>query len=334
MVLATLGAAPLRAEPINIDAAAISQFHVRDPARRFGDLVFLGGLNLTARDRDFGGFSGVLASPDGTELLLVSDLGRWLTLSLDQGADGTPRGIAHAELTPRLTEAGETPPTKAEEDAEALARKGDQVLVSVESGRKLLAYPGPDPVGDIPTRLPLPAETRCLPGNGGLEAMAVAPPSSPVAGSLMLFAERACRKGAGLTGEGMLPFWRVTPNGSVVRGALVRDRDYRPTDAAFLPGGDLLLLERRYDGGIDIGMQVRRIGRDALAARAPLTGPVLMEADFAYEIDNMEGIAVSADGFGRPLMTLISDDNRSLLQRTLLLRFRLETPVPRPKPQM
>ena len=42
-----------------------------------------------------------------------------------------------------------------------------------------------------------------------------------------------------------------------------------------------------------------------------------------YQIDNMEGLAVRPGENGETLLTIVSDDNNSLLQRTLLLQFAL-----------
>jgi hypothetical protein len=50
-------------------------------------------------------------------------------------------------------------------------------------------------------------------------------------------------------------------------------------------------------------------------------GPPLIFADMAYQIDNMEGLAVHRAGDGATVLTLISDDNFSPLQRTVLLQF-------------
>ncbi|WP_018700987.1 esterase-like activity of phytase family protein [Amorphus coralli] len=322
--IAALAAPPALADPIRVESQFIRQFHVRDPARRIGDLTFLGGLVLTSRSRDFGGYSGLVASEDGARLTLVSDYGDWLTVVLDQQADGTPSGVRSADSLRRRATNGAPVDAKRDGDAEAVTRFGDGLLVSVESARQLLLYPGPDPTAATPKVLALPAETRCLPGNGNLEAIAVAPDASPVAGTIVLFAERGCADGPVATGSGALPVWLVAPDGTTRRVTLAKDGDFRPTDAAFLEGGDLLLLERRYNGGFDIGMRIRRLPREAFAGAGPLDGPVLVEADFAYEIDNMEGLALSRDSHGRTLITLVSDDNRSILQRTLILRFRLE----------
>jgi hypothetical protein len=39
------------------------------------------------------------------------------------------------------------------------------------------------------------------------------------------------------------------------------------------------------------------------------------------EIDNMEGLSIHPGADGERILTLISDDNFSFLQRTLLLQF-------------
>jgi hypothetical protein len=53
-------------------------------------------------------------------------------------------------------------------------------------------------------------------------------------------------------------------------------------------------------------------------------GPVIFEADGSHQIDNLEGLSVHRGAGGETVLTMISDDNFSLLQRTLLLEFTLE----------
>jgi hypothetical protein len=55
-------------------------------------------------------------------------------------------------------------------------------------------------------------------------------------------------------------------------------------------------------------------------------GPVIFEADFRYQIDNMEALSVHRSPSGALILTLLSDDNYSPLQRTLLLQFVLHQP--------
>jgi hypothetical protein len=49
----------------------------------------------------------------------------------------------------------------------------------------------------------------------------------------------------------------------------------------------------------------------------------LIFADMGFQIDNMEGLAVHRAATGELVLTLISDDNFSPIQRNLLLQFTL-----------
>jgi hypothetical protein len=53
-----------------------------------------------------------------------------------------------------------------------------------------------------------------------------------------------------------------------------------------------------------------------------LDGPVLIEADLGHEVDNMEGLAIHQEN-GQSILTIISDDNFSVWQRTIILEFAL-----------
>jgi len=66
-----------------------------------------------------------------------------------------------------------------------------------------------------------------------------------------------------------------------------------------------------------------------------IDGPVILFDDHLLQIDNLEGMSLRELPTGEVLITLVSDNNHSLLQRTLLLQFIWrETippePVPRP----
>jgi len=58
-----------------------------------------------------------------------------------------------------------------------------------------------------------------------------------------------------------------------------------------------------------------------LKADALVDGRPMIEADLGYQIDNMEGIAVHRAGNGETIVSLVSDDNFSIIQRNLLLQF-------------
>ncbi|MCV4593953.1 esterase-like activity of phytase family protein, partial [Escherichia coli] len=81
------------------------------------------------------------------------------------------------------------------------------------------------------------------------------------------------------------------------------------TDLAFLPSGDMLLLERRFSYFRGVASRLRRIPAAAIAPGATVDGPVVFSADAGHQIDNMEGLAVRRDASGATVLSMISDDN-------------------------
>ncbi|MEM7695570.1 MAG: esterase-like activity of phytase family protein [Pseudomonadota bacterium] len=299
-----------QAEPVSLDVKVLPRFSVNPMAE--GRLAYVGGLRLRG-PRRFGGVSGLLA--DKGRFVAATDTGHFITGAFVT-VDGRLTGVRDVAMTRRIGLDGRAITTKRAGDAEALARDDRGLLVLVEQGRALLRYrlDGALRPSGAPARVLGRAGLRPL-GNDGAEALATLP-----SGDVIVIAEgrRATRPSVAA----------LTLGGRRLR---VRQSDgFAITGADALPGGDLLLVERRYGGGLDVGARVRRIGRDTLK-RGTLDGPVLMRAGLSAEIDNMEAIAVDASG-ERPLITLASDDNHSFWQRTVFLQFVLDDPLPRPKP--
>ncbi len=90
-----------------------------------------------------------------------------------------------------------------------------------------------------------------------------------------------------------------------------------------LPSGELLILERKFSWFTGINIRIRSIPLKSIAPGALVDGPTLFNADLGHEVDNMEGIDAHVTPEGETVLTMISDDNFSLLQRTLLLQFTL-----------
>jgi hypothetical protein len=105
--------------------------------------------------------------------------------------------------------------------------------------------------------------------------------------------------------------------------AVRRTNNFDISDAVLLPTGDLLILERKFSWLAGVGIRIRRIPLAQLAPGAVIDGPSIFDADLGHEIDNMEGIDAHVTPEGDTVLTLISDDNFSMLQRTLLLQFTL-----------
>ena len=79
------------------------------------------------------------------------------------------------------------------------------------------------------------------------------------------------------------------------------------------------MLERSFSRLKGVGMRIRRMPLANVKPGATVDGPALIEADMGYQIDNMEGLSVHRAADGALVLTLISDDNFSFIQRTMLV---------------
>jgi hypothetical protein len=164
--------------------------------------------------------------------------------------------------------------------------------------------------------VPLPPAAKKLPFNKGLEALVWVPKGLPLAGTLIAISER------GLDSHGNLIAFLVggpAPGQFSVR----RTENFDVSDAVLLPSGDLLVLERKFSLFVGVGIRIRRIALKSIAPGALVDGPSIFNADLGREIDNMEGIDAHVTEAGDTVLTMVSDDNFSLIQRTLLLQFTL-----------
>lgn len=317
-VLASLGgAAGASGEPMQVVASPILSFRIASAEREFGPLHFIGGLALQSDDKRFGGYSGIRFFPDRVNFLAVSDAGTWLGGELICDAAGIPSRIEHGEVGSLVAEDAGFIARKLDADCEAIELDGDRAWLTFERNHRIATAALAD---HFPSGAPQPApydlKRLRLSGNRGIEAIALFPQTSPRAGALLAISE------ASLNAEGNIRAF-VLQDGQIGEFAIRRSDDFDITDGDFLPGGDLLVLERRFSFKQGPAMRLRRIPASELGEGLLATGSVLLTADSAYRIDNMEGLDVSTAEDGTVHVTLISDDNFSLLQHTLLLEFRL-----------
>jgi hypothetical protein len=327
-VLFAAGFAPANAAepgfaPIELTAKPIDRFLATQEDQIFGALAFRGGLELTSPNRGFGSLSGLDFSPDGRVLYAVSDKARWFS-ARPVFEEGRLTGLADAGVAPILNHAGQALAGKGWGDAEALrllTREGVPLaLVSFERSNDLRAFSGPDFAASRSLDVPLPPSARAVDVNAGFEALAVAPADGPLAGGIVLIAEHT------LDAAGNHRGWIV---GGPRAGefSLLRTDNYDVTDAAFLPDGDLLVLERRLGLPFGLAMRLRRVAAGDLVPGTTVEAATILEADLRHQIDNMEGLAIRRGADGETIIALVSDNNQNRLQRTLLLFFALIEPA-------
>lgn len=305
---------------IEVSARTVSQFDVRDPERRiFGLFEFRGGLELKSRFKEFGGISAIRVQADGAGFIAVSDKGWWLRGRILYER-GKPAAIADAEMAPILGADGKPLAGRGWFDTEAIAQDGDTLYVGIERVNQIVRFNyGKDGLLARGTPIAVPPEVKSLPFNKGIEALVFVPRELPLGGTLIAIAERGLDRD-----KNHLAFLIGGPSPG---GFTVKRRDnYDISDAALLPGGDLLLLERKFGWSTGLGVRLRKISLREIRPNALVDGAILFEADLGYEIDNMEGLSVHRNGNGEIVLTMISDDNFSVLQRTLLLQFTLAEP--------
>jgi hypothetical protein len=302
---------------IEVHAKPIDSFEARDPSRHgFGMLEFRGGLVLTSPYREFGGLSALRVAADGGHFLALSDKGRWFKGRIAY-RDGRPVGLEEVETAPILGVGGIPLAKRGWYDTESLAADGGTLYVGIERVHEIVRFDfAKDGLAARGQPIAVPADVKTLPRNKGVEGLVFVPKGRPLAGTLIAFSER------GLDAAGNLKAYLVGGK-SPGSFSIVRTAEFDISDAALIPGGDLVILERKFSWTGGLAIRLRRIALGSVRPGALVDGPALFEADMGFEIDNMEGLAVHRTEAGDIVLTLISDDNFSVLQRTLLLQFAL-----------
>lgn len=307
---------------VEIEAKPVASFLRSSPqTRRFGPLEFRGGLVLTSPSPDFGGWSGLAMDQAGRSVLAISDAGAWL--AADVTYDGSrPTGFAHGRMGFLHALDGRQLRSKREQDAESVALLDG----TLANGTLIIGFEREHRIGRFHIRnrelaapsgyLKLPTDARRMQANQGIEALAVLQ-AGPLRGSVVAFAERFTR------GSGYHTGW-IWVRGEPQRFQLQDIDGFNITDAAGLPDGGLVVLERYFRWTEGVKMRIRRLSAGEVVPGSRTAGRTLLEADGSYEIDNMEGIAVHRGAQGETVLSLISDDNfNRFLQRTVFLQFSL-----------
>jgi hypothetical protein len=302
-------------EQIEFSARPITQFHIGREDKRFGPLEFVGGLELTSSSRDLGALSAIRFTSPGADFIGVADTGFWFFGTIIRDAKLRPEGMKNFRMSQMVDESGQSVDRKWLVDGEGLAVKDGVATVAFERNHRIAQFRiEPDGMKAAFGVLDFLVPANELRQNRGFETVAHAHPQGQHEGGLVIVSEKSLDKKGNIFAaiiEG--------PNRGVF--TVKRNGNFDITDGAFLPGGDLLLLERSYTMAEGVKMRLRRIFGESIAKGAVADGPVLLEADMSFQIDNMEGLDVWLRADGAQIVSLISDDNHSILQRNLYLEF-------------
>lgn len=313
----------LTTHEITLSARPVPFRRGNDEQKLFGDMIFRNGYVISSSSPYWGGLSGIALSKDGERAALVSDAGFWAIVPLSYKANRLERPMK-ARVGPILALKDKPLKRRRDRDAEAITLLkanefyGD-VLISFEDNHRVGRFrlSKNDGIGAPRSYLKMRSVTSTLRGNAGLEALAVLE-GGRLKGSLVAITQsKQDRRG------NYLGWLRRGSKLSLLRFTPPPQDLYRITDAASLPNGDLLLLERRYKF-LSVNIRVRYVQQQELRSGKPIKGRVVMTANnSSHRIDNMEGISVHQNKRGETIVTLISDDNFNSFQQTLLLQFAL-----------
>lgn len=291
--------AVLEARPVPLDRADRER-------RRLGGLLFLEGWRLSSRDVRFGGLSAMHVESGAVTGL--SDSGNLFRFSVPAGAGELPVRILRV---PRGPGSGRR---KGDRDGEALVVAGASAWIAWEGRNAVWRYRRSDWRFEAAAA---PPAMRRWPSMGGPEAMARLED-----GRFLVIAEGP--EGEDGTVPALLfdgdPALAATPTAAL---AYRPPRGFRPTDAALLPDGRLLVLNRRFRALTGFSAVLTVAELPPLREGTVIEGRELASFTGSVTRDNYEALSVTQES-GRTIVWLASDDNYTpLLQATLLMKFAL-----------
>lgn len=290
-------------EPVQVKADPVQFGPAEELAQRLPEgVTFEGGWHLTSPNAAFGGLSGLAVLPDGN-LLSVADVGEFFWLGMK---DGKPDGTGKLALM-RGPE-NELLQGKAMGDSEGLDVRGKLALVSFERTHRISAFAldacGANAREAEITALPPDFHGQKIQPNLGAEALATTPGGQ-------------IRFGIEHLGDGQSPIGMVGgPNQAGWTGRTGHD----PQGYSFVGMDELKMGDKTYEFHLyrtwDPVRGTRNVVRWNDGHEFYITAPLSPR-------DNFEGIAAQKLQNGHVRVWIISDDNFSAHQQTLLYAFDL-----------
>jgi hypothetical protein len=316
-----LGASlPASAVEVTVSAAPITRFKDVGLDQPVDRLIFRGGISLVAQDDTFGGLSGLTSTNSDGQVAFVTDRGNWITGQLAYDDTNRLFGFIGVNIEPMQNSQGAPLPRQYAKDAESVdtvyrdgvpvaARVGFENLTRVADFALTNGVPG-----GAAREIQIPQWLSDTRSNEALESLCIAPPASSIAGSTLLITEDV------RDDQGDHRAWLLGQN-DMGPMALSDTPVVNPTDCAFLPNGDLLVLERGVSM-LSFVMHLRRIPAADVRPGNLMVGELLLSAT-GGSIDNMESLMVHTAPDGELRIVIGSDNNFNDWQRSLLLEFAL-----------
>ncbi len=292
------GAAFEAPQSLDISATSVPLPSAGVEAEMIEGMTLAGTWHLTADDPNFGGLSGLAVQASGS-LLAITDAGGWVWIGIDP-ATGDPDGFGAISYMRGAD--GNFLNGKTQADAEGLALRDGLALVSFERNHRIEAFDlegcgaaaRAAPIATLPEMIGEDA----VPENKGPEALSLSDD-----GVLAVGFEYRNADGS--------PLATLMANGSLGDLTYAGQAGMYLQTALDVKGDTIARVFRAYDP-----IRKTRVKLHVGEATAHLKAP--------FPVDNFEGVAIGASPAGATRIWLISDDNFSAKQRTLLFAFDLD----------
>jgi hypothetical protein len=272
--------------------------------RRLGALTFIEGWWLRSNHPHFGGISAMHV--EGRSVVAISDGG--VTMRFD-----VPSRAARIPI--HMQELVDAPgPGKKQRDSEAMAVHEGQAWIAFERENAVFRYDAASWRSNASAK---PEKMSRWSTNSGSEAMVRLRD-----GHFLIFSEGFELRDGG-TEALLFSGDPALPKTQAVHLAYKAPPGFRITDAAELPDGRLLLLNRRISIFDGILAKLTIADKPDLRAGAVISGREIAHFQPPVTTDNYEALSVVQEG-GRTILWIASDDNFMGFQRTLLLKFALD----------
>lgn len=291
-------------------AVAVEVIAVDAGVETVGRLAYRGGIELRAEDSRFVGLSGIEVL-DEARILAISDEADWIEAQLVFDDRGRLSGFANARAALMRDERGRVLRSKRHADSEGLAQLADgRFAVSFERSHLIRIYDlnRDGPFGSAVMGPRLDGAAR-LPGNSSLESLAAM--------------EDALLVGAEGGDEAQTPLWHAPLDARTpvaARFAYPLRDGFSLTALDRLPDGGFVALERFYAPVIGPRARITRFA--APVGEGGVVEPELLALlEPPFPTDNFEGISAVRTADGATRIYIVSDNNKSAQQRTLLIAF-------------
>lgn len=277
-----------------------------------GALTYLGGVELTSGDAAFGGWSSMIVRNGalGEDVTLLSDGGTIARFRMKDwrisaaGFGDLPAGPANAWF-------------KMNRDSESMTRDPatGQIWVGFERTNEIWRY---SPGLTLPAAHAVPRVMRDWSENGGAESMVRLRD-----GRFLVIAETDRNLKTGARNTILFDRDPVLIPRTGIRFGYIPPAEFDPSDAAQLPDGRILVLNRRLRlPWIEWAASLVIVDPKDFRPGAIVRGQEIARIEAPMSVDNCEGLAITREG-SAIILWIVSDDNISPLQRTLLVKYRL-----------